>query len=34
MAQTGCVNSVRDAVQLTSGQGGTMREHCSVRDGC
>jgi len=39
MAQTGCVDdgteaSIRNAVQLTGGQGNTMRDHCSVRGGC
>ena len=34
MAQTGCVPSIRDSVVLTSGQGSTMRGHCSVRNGC
>lgn len=34
MAQTGCVNSVRDSVVLTSSQGSTMRSHCFVQDGC
>lgn len=34
MAQTRCAISVRDSVLLTSGQGNTMRRHCSVRDGC
>jgi Metallo-peptidase family M12B Reprolysin-like len=34
MAQTKCATSVRDSVLLTGGQGSTMRDHCSVRDGC
>lgn len=34
MAQTKCALSVRDSVRLTGGQGGTMRDHCSVRGGC
>jgi hypothetical protein len=38
MAQTRCATScgggTRTAVLLTSGQGSTMRDHCSVQDGC
>lgn len=38
MAQTRCATScgsgVRAAVLLTSGQGSTMRDHCSVKGGC
>ena len=34
MAQTRCVDSTRDGVLLTSGQGSDMRGHCSVRNGC
>jgi hypothetical protein len=34
MAQTRCALSTRDSVLLTSGQGNTMRAHCSVQDGC
>lgn len=44
MAQTGCAtggyaystcsSNTRDAVLLTSGQGVTMRDHCTVKDGC
>lgn len=40
MAQTGCVTNngiaanVRAAVQLTQGQGNTMDDHCSIRNGC
>jgi hypothetical protein len=34
MAQTGCVADVRTAVNLTSGEGSTIRDHCRVRDGC
>ena len=38
MAQTRCATScgggTRAAVLLTSGQGSTMRGHCSVRSGC
>jgi len=42
MAQTGCVpfitgtstRDTRNAVNLSDGQGSTMREHCSIREGC
>lgn len=34
MAQTGCVDDVRVAVNLTSGEGSTIRSHCRVKDGC
>jgi hypothetical protein len=34
MAQTRCAPSTRNSVLLTSGQGNTMRGHCSVQDGC
>jgi hypothetical protein len=34
MAQTRCALSTRGSVLLTSGQGTTMRGHCSVQDGC
>lgn len=34
MAQTGCVDDVRTAVNLTSGEGSTIRDHCRVRNGC
>jgi hypothetical protein len=34
MAQTRCVNSVRDAVLLTTAQENGMRGHCSVQNGC
>ena len=34
MAQTRCSISTRTSVLLTSGQGSTMRSHCSVRNGC
>ena len=34
MAQTRCAPSTRNSVLLTSGQGTTMRAHCSVQDGC
>jgi hypothetical protein len=34
MAQTRCVDSVRNGVKLTSSQGSTMRGHCSVQNGC
>ena len=34
MAQTGCAISVRTSVNLTSGEGNTIRDHCRVRDGC
>ena len=34
MAQTRCVDSVRDGVNLTGSQGSTMRGHCSVQSGC
>lgn len=34
MAQTGCANSIRDSVVLSSSQGSTMRSHCFVKDGC
>ncbi len=42
MAQTKCVpmiagtstRDVRNAARLTSGQGSTIRDHCSVKEGC
>ena len=36
MAQTRCTPSgdVRNSVRLTSSQGNSMRDHCSVQDGC
>ncbi|MEG3878702.1 zinc-dependent metalloprotease family protein [Microcoleus sp. herbarium7] len=40
MAQTRCTNTtcggngVRNSTVLTNSQGNTMRDHCSVRDGC
>jgi len=34
MAQTGCAISVRTSVNLTSGEGNTIRDHCRVKDGC
>ena len=34
MAQTKCVDSVREAVLLTGPQASTMRGHCSIRNGC
>jgi hypothetical protein len=34
MSQTRCALSNRDSVNLTSGEGGTMRGHCTVRPGC
>jgi Metallo-peptidase family M12B Reprolysin-like len=34
MAQTGCAIDVRTSVNLTVGEGNTMRGHCRVRDGC
>lgn len=34
MAQTGCAVSLRTSVNLTSGEGSTMRGHCATRAGC
>ncbi len=34
MAQTKCADSICDSVQLTSGQGSDVRDHCFVQDGC
>jgi hypothetical protein len=34
MCQSGQASSIRDSVQLTSGQGNDMDDHCSVRGGC
>jgi hypothetical protein len=34
MAQTRCAISSRDSVLLTSAQGSTMHDHCSVQSGC
>jgi hypothetical protein len=34
MTQTKCVDSVRDAVVLTSSQGSTVRGHCFTKDPC
>jgi hypothetical protein len=34
MAQTRCVTDIRNAVQLTAGQGNDVRGHCSVQNGC
>lgn len=34
MCQTSKANSTRNSVLLTSGQGSTVRGHCSVRNGC
>ncbi len=34
MAQTGCVISVRNSVNLTSGEGDDARAHCIVKGGC
>ena len=34
MAQTSVANSVRNSVELSSGQGNTIRGHCSVQNGC
>jgi hypothetical protein len=36
MAQTGCAQTIdlRTTINLTSGEGSTMRGHCSVRSGC
>lgn len=34
MAQTRCASSIRDSVQLTAGQGNTVRGHCFVQNGC
>jgi hypothetical protein len=34
MCQSGKANSIRNSVQLTSGQGNTMKEHCFVKNGC
>lgn len=34
MAQTSVASNARTSVELTSGQGTTIRGHCSVDDGC
>jgi len=34
MCQSGSANSTRDSVELTSGQGNEMDDHCSVDGGC
>lgn len=34
MSQTRCAVSSRSSVNLTSGEGSTMRGHCTVRPGC
>jgi hypothetical protein len=34
MSQTRCAVSNRSSVNLTSGEGSTMRGHCTVRPGC
>jgi hypothetical protein len=34
MSQTRCALSNRNSVNLTSGEGSTMRGHCTVRPGC
>lgn len=34
MCQSSKASSIRDSVKLTSGQGSTMKKHCSVHDGC
>ena len=34
MSQTRCAVSSRNSVNLTSGEGSTMRSHCTVRPGC
>lgn len=34
MAQTGCANSLRNSVVLTSSEGVDMRDHCFVKNGC
>jgi hypothetical protein len=34
MCQSGKANSTRNSVDLTSGQGSDMRDHCLVRGGC
>jgi len=34
MAQTRCADSTCDSVILTRAQGNTMRDHCSVQNGC
>jgi len=34
MAQTGCAISVRTSVNVNSGEGGDVRGHCIVKDGC
>jgi hypothetical protein len=34
MSQTRCAISNRNSVNLTSGEGSTMRGHCTVRNGC
>jgi len=34
MCQSGLASSIRNSVELTSGQGGDMRDHCMVGSGC
>ena len=34
MAQTRCIPPASQAVNLTSSQGNTMRDHCTTRNGC
>lgn len=34
MCQTSKASSIRNSIQLTSGQGNDVRDHCFVRNGC
>jgi len=34
MAQDSSANSIRDSVELTSGQGSDIKTHCSIQSGC
>lgn len=34
MCQSSMASNIRNSVQLTSGQGDNVRDHCSVHDGC
>ena len=34
MAQTRCASSLRDSVEITDSQSGTIRGHCSTMDNC
>jgi Metallo-peptidase family M12B Reprolysin-like len=34
MCQSGKASSIRDSVNLTSGQGNTIKDHCFIQSGC